>query len=100
MRLRRTKDLSRFTLGAIDTDIGSVQDFYFDDQHWTIRYIVVGTGIIFSGRKVLISPPALRHPAWSPLHIYVNLTREQVQNSPSIELHQPVSPVSREMRGR
>jgi hypothetical protein len=55
MPLRRTKDLSGYTIGAIDTDIGSVQDFYFDDQHWTIRYIVVATGIIFSGRKVLIS---------------------------------------------
>jgi hypothetical protein len=91
MRLRRTKDLTGYTIGAIDTDIGSVSDFYFDDQQWTIRYIVAGTGIIFSGRKVLISPLALRRPAWSPLHIYVNLTREQVQNSPSIELHKPVS---------
>ena len=78
MRLRRTKDINGYTIGAIDTDIGSVGDFYFDDQQWTIRYIVVATGIIFSGRKVLISPLALRHPAWSPLHIYVNLTREQV----------------------
>lgn len=91
MRLRRTKDLSGYTIGAIDTDIGSVCDLYFDDQHWAIRYIVVGTGIIFSGRKVLISPLALRHPAWSPLHIYVNLTREQVQASPGIDLHKPVS---------
>jgi uncharacterized protein YrrD len=91
MRLRRTRDLTGYTIGAIDTDIGSVCDFYFDDQRWTIRYIVVGTGIIFSGRKVLISPLALRHPTWSPLHIYVNLTREQVQNSPGIDLHKPVS---------
>ena len=91
MRLRRTRDLTGYTIGAIDTDIGSVSDFYFDDQQWTIRYIVVGTGIIFSGRKVLISPLALRHPAWSPLHIFVNLTRQQVQNSPSIDLHRPVS---------
>ncbi len=91
MRLRRTKDLSGYTIGAIDTDIGSVSDLYFDDQHWTIRYIVVGTGVIFSGRKVLISPLLLRHPTWSPLHIYVNLTRDQVQKSPSIDLHKPVS---------
>ena len=91
MRLRRTKDLDGYTIGAIDTDIGSVGDFYFDDRQWTIRYIVVSTGIIFSGRKVLISPLALLHPAWSPLHLYVNLTREQVQNSPSIDLHRPVS---------
>lgn len=91
MRLRRTKDLARYTIGAIDADIGSVCDLYFDDQHWTIRYIVVATGIIFSGRKVLISPLALRHPAWSPLHLYVHLTGEQVQNSPGIDLHKPVS---------
>lgn len=91
MRLRRTKDLDGYTIGAIDTDIGSVCDFYFDDHLWTIRYIVVATGIIFSGRKVLISPLALQRPALSPLHIYVNLTREQVQNSPSIELHKPIS---------
>jgi hypothetical protein len=91
MRLKRTKDLSGYTIGAIDTDIGSVYDFYFDDEQWTIRYIVVATGIIFSVHKVLISPMVLRRPAWSPLHIYVNLTGEQVQNCPSIALHTPVS---------
>jgi uncharacterized protein YrrD len=89
--LRRTKDLSQYTIATTDTDIGKVDDFYFDDEQWTIRYIVVATGIILSGRKVLISPLALRHPAWSSLHISVNLTCDQVQNSPSIDLHKPVS---------
>jgi hypothetical protein len=37
------------------------------------------------------SPPALRRPGWRPLHIYVNLTMEQVQASPGIDLHKPVS---------
>ncbi|HEX4022301.1 MAG TPA: PRC-barrel domain-containing protein [Acidobacteriaceae bacterium] len=55
MRLRRTKDLHQCTIAALDTDIGTVDDFYFDDRQWTIRYMVVGTGIILSGRKVLIS---------------------------------------------
>lgn len=91
MRLRRTKDLNRYTIAATDTDIGSIYDFYFDDQQWTIRYIVVGTGVMLPGRKVLISPAALRHPAWSPLHLRVNLTWEKIQNSPSIDLHKPVS---------
>ena len=72
-RLRRTKDLYEYTISALDSDIGKVHDFYFDDEKWTIRYIVVATGLIFKGRKVLISPLALRHPALSPLHINVNL---------------------------
>lgn len=92
MPLRRTKDLiSWYTIAAVDTDVGTIYDFYFDDQQWVIRYIVVGTGVIFPGRKVLISPLALRYPAWSPMHIYVNLTREQIETSPSIDLHKPVS---------
>ncbi len=91
MGLRRTKDLSHYTIEAIDTDIGSVYDFYFDDQNWTIRYIVVATGTILSGRKVLISPIALLHPAWSPMHIRVNLTWKQVESGPSINLHKPIS---------
>jgi uncharacterized protein YrrD len=90
-KMRRTKDLGQYTIAAFDTDIGTVYDFYFDDQQWTIRYIVVGTGVILSGRKVLISPVALRHPAWSPMHIHVKLTWEQVKSSPSIDLHKPIS---------
>ena len=91
MGLRRIKDLSHYTIEAIDTDIGSFYDFYFDDHHWIIRYIVVATGTILSGRKVLISPIALLHPAWSPMHIRVNLTWKQVESGPSINLHKPIS---------
>lgn len=60
MRLRRTKDLWQYTIGAINTDIGRVHDLYFDDETWTIRYIVVETGAFLPGRKVLISPAALQ----------------------------------------
>ena len=91
MRLRRTKDLWGYTIAATDADIGRVHDFYFDDENWAIRYIVVETGVILSGRKVLISPIALRNRAWGPLHIWVNLTSNQVQGSPSIDLHKPIS---------
>jgi uncharacterized protein YrrD len=91
MSLRRTKDLKDFTIAATNADIGSVYDLYFDDETWTIRYIVVETGAIFSGRKVLISPLALRQPALRSLHIWVNLTWKQVESSPALDLHKPVS---------
>lgn len=91
MHLRRTKDLSQYTIAAINTDIGTVYDFYFDDKLWTIRYIVVATGVILPGHKVLISPVALRHPAWTPMHLHVKLTWEEVVSSPGVDLHKPVS---------
>jgi len=46
-------------LAASDGEIGQVKDFYFDDQNWVMRYLVVDTGSWLSGRKVLISPPCL-----------------------------------------
>lgn len=91
MSLRRTRDLKDFTIAATDADIGTVHDLYFDDETWTIRYIVVATGEILSGRKVLISPLALRQPAMRSLHVWVNLTSDQVDRAPSFDLHKTVS---------
>jgi len=70
---------------------GSAYDLYFDDETWTIRYIVVETGPLLSAHKVLISLLALRQPALRALHIWVNLTWKQVEASPSFDLHKPVS---------
>ena len=52
--LRSTDDLQNFAIGATDGHIGHVKDFYFDDDAWVIRYLVVDTGSWLSGRKVLI----------------------------------------------
>jgi hypothetical protein len=36
-------------------------DFYFDDQFWAVRFLVVRTGQWLAGRKVLLSPMAIGH---------------------------------------
>jgi sporulation protein YlmC with PRC-barrel domain len=89
--LRSIKPLYGNKLAASDGEIGHVKDFYFDDQNWVVRYLVVDTGSWLSGRKVLISPHAFGslHQAGEPL--LVNLTRKQIEDSPSIESHKPVS---------
>jgi uncharacterized protein YrrD len=78
-------------LDATDGEIGKVQDFYFDDHTWTIRYLVVKTGFWLSGRKVLISPQALLNHSWESGIFPVNLTKEQVKHSPDIDTAKPVS---------
>ena len=76
---------------ASDDEVGSVRDFYFDDEHWAIRYLVVDTGAFFSGRRVLVSPVAFRHADWSTRQFHLALTRERVKDSPNIDLDKPVS---------
>lgn len=89
--LRNVKGLLNHSLRAEDGLIGTVRDFYFDDHHWTIRYLVVGTGGWFNRQMVLISPEALGVPDWDGRAIPVRLTREQVKSSPGIDTAKPVS---------
>lgn len=89
--LRELKNLEGFTVHAVDGDIGKVHDFYFDDKDWTVRYVVVDTGPWLVGRRVLLSTHALQPVMWTDKTLPVNLTQEQVENSPETDLNEPVS---------
>ena len=89
--LRSMKEIQGYKIKATDGDIGKVDEFYFDDQTWTVRYMVVDTGPWILGRKVLISPIALLEPVWASREIPVMLTRKQVKESPDINIDRPVS---------
>ena len=88
---RNINSLIGYHMQATDGKIGKIEDFYLDDETWTIRYLVVKTGNWLSGRKVLISTTALtKTPGLNEL-IPVNLTMEQIQNSPDVDTDKPVS---------
>lgn len=89
--LRSVKQLYGDKLGASDGDIGHVKGFYFDDENWAIRYLVADTGSWLSGRQVLISPHSLGCLDQAGKVLRVNLTRKQIEDSPPIETHKPVS---------
>jgi hypothetical protein len=89
--LKAISDLKGAALAATDGEIGSVADVYIDAASWTVRYLVVDTGTWLPGRKVLISPLAVRGAVWGADRIPVNLTKAQVEASPSVDTEQPVS---------
>jgi uncharacterized protein YrrD len=89
--LIKSKELQRYKLGAKDGDTGKVRDFYFDDRHWAIRYLVADTGGWLMGRKVLIAPYGIEYVSTDNRVIKLNLTRKQIESSPSLESDQPVS---------
>lgn len=78
-------------LGALDGEIGKIKEFYFEDQTWTIRYLIVETGNWLLGRKVLISPEAVVRLDFKNEMLEVKLTKEQIENSPDINSDKPVS---------
>jgi len=89
--LCKVGDLMSYVLRATDGELGSVEDFYFDDESWTIRYLVVELGKWLPGRKVLISPIAVRAADHDSKKLDVSLTKNQVENSPDIDTHKPIS---------
>jgi uncharacterized protein YrrD len=88
--LRNIKDLHGFRIAAKDGDIGMIKDFYFDDETWTVRYLIVKTGPWFS-REVLISAATVTDHSWEDSTFSVGITREQVRDSPDIDTDKPIS---------
>ncbi|MBF0100680.1 MAG: PRC-barrel domain-containing protein [Desulfobacterales bacterium] len=91
--LIKAKTLKGFTLKSLDGEIGKVKQCYFDDQYWTIRYLIVDTGDWLTSRQVLISPYALISVIKEEEHISIDLTKKQIEDSPSLDADKPVSRV-------
>lgn len=89
--LRQASKLEGFHIDANDGDIGKVEDLYFDDRTWTIRYLIVSAGSWLDRHRVLLSPLAIRDIHWPDQALRVNLTRAQIEESPDIDLAEPVS---------
>lgn len=89
--LRRVNDLVGYKISAKNGELGKVNEFYFDDLTWSIRFIVVETGNWLAEKKVLIPHAALGVIDWTSHTFQVNLTMEQVRNSPDFESEKTVS---------
>ena len=85
--------ISGAAVRGTDGDIGTLEDFYFEEDRWTVRYLLVDTGKWFSGKRVLISPMSVSGE-WGRKGVPLKLTKEQVWNSPEIKESGDLSPES------
>ena len=89
--LWRTSKLTDFQIEATDGAIGTVDDLLIDDHDWVVRWLVVDAGSWLTSRKVLLPPSSLGKPDLATGHFPVALTKQQVKDSPDIDVDQPVS---------
>lgn len=89
--LKRLNEINGFSFHTPEGSIGSCKDTLFDDNRWTVRYLDVDTGNWLPGRRVLLSPISLGEPSWETGEIPTQLSKKQIQDSPSLESHLPVS---------
>ena len=89
--LRSLRDLFGYGVEARDGSIGKVRDALMDDARWAVRYLVIDTGSWLDRHEVLISPVAVERVEWADWLMWVRLTRAQVEHSPAVDAHRPVS---------
>ena len=82
-----------YAVQATDGDIGKIDDFFFDETEWRIRYLLVDTGPWIFGKEVLISPEWVENVSWTERDVQVKVMREQVKDSPE---YNPQRTVDRE----
>ena len=89
--LTNATHLKGLVIRATDGELGTVDQLYFDAETWAIRYLAVETGGWLGGRPVLISPFSVVHADLLDKRLDVALTKKQVENSPDINTHLPIS---------
>lgn len=84
--------LFKYDIYAIDGDIGHIKDILFDDQQWTLRYLNVDTQRWKPlSKKVLISPISVKMFDLEREQLTLSLTKQDVLDSPTVDMHKPVS---------
>lgn len=84
-------ELNGCHVAANDGEIGKVCNVYFDDERWTVRYLIVDTGGWLSGRQVLVSPIFSGGVDLEGKRVQVDLTRSQIERAPDVDAAKPVS---------
>ncbi|MDP8265955.1 MAG: PRC-barrel domain-containing protein [Candidatus Aceula meridiana] len=91
--LRSVNEILGYSIKAKDEEVGKVSNFYFDDERWTIRYLIADTGSWLLGKQILISPAGFYgKPDWkNKIFSVVFRDKEQVKECPDIYTNKPVS---------
>ena len=87
-----SKQLTHFSIHALDDKVGGIRDILFDDETFTVRYLVADTNTWLPlSRKVVISPISVKQLDEDSESVHINMTVDTLKNSPSIDEHKPVS---------
>jgi hypothetical protein len=95
--LHAFKELTSYRIDARDGEIGRLQDLILDDSTWSVRHAVIETRAILPGRQVLVPLAFLDGVDWKERTVSVDLTEEQIRESPDYD---PAAPVNTELEER
>jgi hypothetical protein len=96
--LREASNLLGQPIDATDGRLGTIEDLYFDDQDWRVRYAVVKTGLPFRRSYVLLRPADVEKSDCTLPRLNVWLTRAEARARPNASTELTVSEQRRTVR--
>jgi hypothetical protein len=90
--LRRTSEVIGFRLQATDELFGRVIGFVVEDEAWAIRYLVINTEKVETGRKVLLASDRVETVKWDEFTVYVDIDANAVRKGPEYVASGTITP--------
>jgi hypothetical protein len=88
--LRSAREVIGYRIHAQDGDFGRIDDLLVDDLDWVIRYVGVATGSWLKNRRVLVASPWIKEVRWADSTVVMDLTQEEIRNSPEYDPSVPI----------
>ncbi len=90
---RNLNELRKSPVHSLDRRVGFLEQVFFDDLTWTVRYVVVhlDRGPDGTRRRVQLHPSAVDLVDDSTGEIVLGISSAQVQSSPDADMDMPVS---------
>ncbi len=84
--LRSANEILHYGIEETDGKTGHVEDFIWDTESWSLRFLVIDTRDWFpGGKKVLVSPCQLSDMSWQDNSIKCNIDIEHLKACPEFE---------------
>ncbi len=94
--LRSMREVLGYTIHATDGEAGTIEDFIIEDTLWGVHHAVIALKQP-SPRSILVSPTSIRSISWPGKAARVNLSLQDLTNSPDFD---PAAPVNRDREHR
>jgi hypothetical protein len=95
--LRSTHEISGYNIDTKGGEFGYLDDFLIDIKQWVVRYLVLNTGDILPGRKVLVAAHFVKQISWENRSISFDFNIDTLRNGPTYD---PSVPLTRDFERR
>jgi hypothetical protein len=83
--LREASHLIGQPIDASDGRLGTIEDLYFDDESWRVRYVLVRAGLPLRREHLLIEPGSIVKPGWPDARLGVWMSRREARGGIAVE---------------